>query len=546
MSRTRLTAAALALVTTGAAALFVTLAPAQAAAPAPAGSAAPAVALVEETPATVTAAGQVATLTVNPTSGLPVTGAEIEVKGDGFADSDKYGMYIAVCAGTENSDTALDSCVGGPVQGATPPSAAWAHVEGNWGGSFDVKLVLPTVTQGEPNCVTGKCSLFAVSDSDADKVEIKPVAITFEAAPPSSSSTPTSPTAPGTAIPQQIGSPSVVAGGTQLVVFSGFRAGEQVNLTLFSDPITLSPVTADQTGVARAEFIVPADFPAGTHRLEAIGQNSGTVGVATFDVTAPVVSSSPTPSPSPSPSPTPSSTPSSSTPASSTAPASSSAVTSSSAVVPTGGDSGSSLWWLWLIIAIVVVAGIITAIVVYRRNQQAKREQDEQEIADAAAAQTAAGGAGAADQYNSDAPTVFLPPVPPEGGPPPGADPYGLLSGRDHPDNPSLYSGQDPAGPTEALGQGPDQYGRPLGHGGPEQGYAPPPAPPGGPPGPPTEAIPPNPPGGPGPTNPGTPGGTDGPGTQAWAPDFDDSDTGGDQDPNGPSNPDDGDAPGRR
>ena len=148
-------------------------------------------------------------------------------------------------------------------------------------------------------------------------------------------------------------------------------------------------------------------------------------------------------------------------------------MTSSSAVVPTGGDSGSSLWWLWLIIAIVVVAGIITAIVVYRRNQQAKREQDEQEIADAAAAQTAAGGAGAADQYNSDAPTVFLPPVPPEGGPPPGADPYGLLSGRDHPDNPSLYSGQDPAGPTEVLGQGPDQYGQSPGPRGSRTGLRP-------------------------------------------------------------------------
>ena len=136
--------------------------------------------------------------------------------------------------------------------------------------------------------MTGKCSLFAVSDNETNKVEIKPVALTFQAAPPpSSSSTPTSPTAPGTAIPQQIGSPSVVAGGTQLVVFSGFRPDEQVNLTLFSDPITLSPVTADQTGVARVEFIVPADFPAGTHRLEAIGQNSGTVGVATFHVTAP-------------------------------------------------------------------------------------------------------------------------------------------------------------------------------------------------------------------------------------------------------------------
>ena len=132
-----------------------------------------------------------------------------------------------------------------------------------------------------------------------------------------------------------------------------------------------------------------------------------------------------------------------------------------------------------------VIAGIVTGIVVYRRNQQEQREQDEQQIADAAAAAQAAGRPGPGGPpgpYGSDAPTVFLPPVQPgPGGPPPGADPYGLLSGRDHPDNPSLYSG-DPAGPTEVLGpqgyqQGPGPYGQPLGYGGPAQGYGPPPGP---------------------------------------------------------------------
>ena len=111
----------------------------------------------------------------------------------------------------------------------------------------------------------------------------------------------------------------------------------------------------------------------------------------------------------------------------------------------------------------VVIAGIITGIVVYRRNQQAQREQEEKDVADAAAREQqarAAGYGGPPPPYGSDAPTVFLPPVPPVGGPPPGADPYGLLSGRDHPDNPTLYSG-DQAGPTEVIG-GPATAGGPA------------------------------------------------------------------------------------
>src|SRR4029077_6157477 len=95
--------------------------------------------------------------------------------------------------------------------------------------------------------------------------------------------------------------------------------------------------------------------------------------------------------------------------------------------------------------------------------------QEERDIAAAAAQQRAA---AAPYDPNADAPTVFLPAVSPAGGPPPGADPYGLLSGRDNPDNPSFYAG-DPAGPTEALGPGP--YGQPLGYGGPAQGYGRPP-----------------------------------------------------------------------
>ena len=112
-------------------------------------------------------------------------------------------------------------------------------------------------------------------------------------------------------------------------------AGEQVNLTLFSDPITLSPVTADQTGVARVEFIVPSGLPGrhpptGGDRPELRHRRGGhlrgdrTGGVVEPDavplaltVTDPVEHARPP-----------------AAPATSSAPASSSAVTSSSAVRP--------------------------------------------------------------------------------------------------------------------------------------------------------------------------------------------------------------------
>lgn len=506
------------------------------------------------TPSTVTSGSR--TLTVDPVRDIPVNGAKISVQGKGF--DIEHGLYVAVCA----ADTTLpdfSDCVGGPIPDGNT-TQAWAHitadgqgsggVKAKWGedGSFQVELVLPNVTEGTPNCLTDGCSLYtasdAASDDDAVRSEDITVPLTF-VQPTSSISTaptqptqPTEPAAPGTATPEVIGSASVVAGQNQIVAFSGFKPGEQVNLTLFSRETVLPPVTASPAGVAQTEFTVPPDTVAGTHRLEAIGQTSRTVGVASFQVTAPppVTSASPTPSPSPSPT---SSSESSSAPASSSVPASPTVVTSS-AVTPSDSSDAGGLWWLWLLIAIVVIAGIVTGVIVWRRKQQEQREKDEADLAAAAAQEQTAGYPG---QPGADAQTVLLPPVgPPPSGPPPGQDPYGLLSGRDHPDNPQLYSGQD-AGPTEVLGP---PGGRPY-QGGPG-GY--PPGPGWGPPSggapptlaigdqdPPTGPLPPVPPAGGAPVPraggpPGT-GSPDSTGTSAWTPDFDDTDTGDDDDPSG-------------
>jgi len=499
MKRARIGAFALAVAAAGALAATVALTPAQTAAAATSAGSAQAVA----TP--VTSSNGSATLVVDPTTDLADTGASIKVDGKGFGD-DPGGLYIAVCPDAGNTPN-LAKCVGGPIPGNTSPPGAWAHVVGsgtgvnvaNWNdGAFSVTLALPSVGGGSADCVTAKCALYTVSDDGSHPGLNNRVPLTFKA-PPSSSSVPAT---PSSAIVQQVGTPTIAPGATQSVIFSGFKPGEQVNLTLFSDPVTLSPVTADPTGVARADFVVPADFVDGTHRLEAIGAQSGTVGVASFQVLAPTPTPSPTPTPTPTPTPSPSPTTSSaSSSASSSSAAPATAVTTSTAAA---GDSGGSNWWIWLILALVVLAGLITWFIVYRRNKEAARAEQEKQLADAASREQRTGG------YDpmADAPTRVLPPTsPPPGGPPPGADPYGLLSGRDHPYgvDPNAPTRMDSPGPTQQFPPGPTQIiGDPTqtippGRGGPGQ------APPGqsgpgqpDPSGPPTGRMP-----GPGPSQPG-------------------------------------------
>ena len=112
-------------------------------------------------PTTVTSGSR--TLTVDPVNDLAAVGATINVAGSGFATD--HGLYVAVCAdGTAPAD--LSDCVGGPIPDGNT-TGAWAHIT-TWdaNGSFQVELVLPSVIEGNPNCVTGRCSLYTASDDD--------------------------------------------------------------------------------------------------------------------------------------------------------------------------------------------------------------------------------------------------------------------------------------------------------------------------------------------------------------------------------------------
>lgn len=515
MKRARFGAFGLAVAAAGTLAVTVALVPAQATTPT-AGQ------VVAVTP--VTSSNGDATLVVDPTTDLPVSGATVTAKGTGYPSDIQ--LYVAICPSGERAPANLTGCIGGPANG-DPTSGPWVVAETDDKGGFTATLSLPSDASASAACVPDKCSLYTVKTDGQTGADMK-VPVAFKSPPTSSSAPPT----PSSAIVQQVGSATIAPGATQQVIFSGFKGGEQVNLTLFSEPVTLSPVTADPTGVARVDFVVPADFVDGTHRLQAVGAESGTVGVASFQVVVPTPTPTPTPTPSPTPSPTPTPTPSSVSSSASSSAAPTTAVTTTSAAA--GGDSGSSNWWIWLILALIVLAGLITWFIVYRRNKEAARAEQEQQLASAASREQAY-------DPNADAPTMVLPPTnPPAGGPPPGADPYGLLSGRNHPygvdpNAPTQYN-PPPPGPTQIIPPGSRGPGAP---GGPGSGGTNPPTRPNPQPGGPRQPggpqawnVPPEfaggapaggagqPPAGPaGPTGP-----TEGPRTQQFRPDFDDED----------------------
>ncbi|WP_133162976.1 family 20 glycosylhydrolase [Arthrobacter glacialis] len=84
---------------------------------------------------------------------------------------------------------------------------------------------------------------------------------------------------------------------------SGFTPGQQVALSLHSDPLPLGNATADGVGAFTLDVATPAGATAGSHQIRAVGASSiGSVAVTVAEVVVP------TPSPSASPSATPSAT----------------------------------------------------------------------------------------------------------------------------------------------------------------------------------------------------------------------------------------------
>lgn len=85
---------------------------------------------------------------------------------------------------------------------------------------------------------------------------------------------------------------SVVPGTTLTFSGSGFRLGEAVTATVFSEPVVIGTETADASGSLAFSWTVPAGFAVGDHRVELTGARSGTA-TATFAVAASAVTPAP-------------------------------------------------------------------------------------------------------------------------------------------------------------------------------------------------------------------------------------------------------------
>ncbi|MTD12858.1 hypothetical protein GIS00_02720 [Nakamurella sp. YIM 132087] len=407
------------------------------------------------------------TLTADPATEVSPDGS-IAVTGSGF-DRGKP-LFLAVCPiqGDEVGDRS--GCMGGSVPDANE-SDSWAYVTRNGAdtpegggvtarydarGGFELDL---DMTVGELNCATTACGLVTAYEDGGGQVVLPltfaaaegqaPAAESSSTSSESSSTSSAPPTTSTSASPPRtvealtVESPSVQAGRPQEVIFAGFMAGETVAVTLYSDPITLPSVTADEDGVVRVTFDVPTDLPAGTHILQVVGSRTRTTGVARFVVTAiPTTSSSPTTSSTPTTSSSSSSasSSSSSTSSSTSSPTTSSIPTTSSAtssaappVTPTG--SSSRPVWPWFVLAAIVLIWAGIGIFFWRRRVARRRDDGDDGGRYAYASDPDPDPVG---PDTSDLPTTALPPEP----------------GWEHPDHPQLFSGQNYRWPGEATAPG--------------------------------------------------------------------------------------------
>lgn len=476
-----------------------------------AGGAAEAVAAAPTTVTEVTNGQRQLKVAVTPYQGLAPSGAQITVAGTGFDRS--HDLWVAVCQDDGVAPAALLHCVGGAIPDGNS-TAGWGVVTDSreppypgpvtthWmgRGSFVLSLQLPAVIGESADCVSAPCRVYTRSSDDDDRTEDVGVPLVFTAPPgqpssggassqqggqsesesassagPASStqtstepSTPAEPTTqtigpvPTTVTPDSMLQTSVAVGGNQTVVFTGFTPGEKVSVTVYSDPVTLKSVTADPGGNVRISFKVPAKLAPGEHILQAIGSQSGRVGIARFAVGAAATSSTGTSTTgSTTASVTASSVASTSAIASSSVVASSagagSAATSAAAPVssvagsPTatahgaataGGGNGDRLLWLWIVLAALVVVGAAAGVVAMVRSR--RDHEDDLPVTTAIATSPAPGWSAAPGAPGATAP----PPTHDPGG-------FGLLSGREHPDGPVLYSGgQWPDAPTSVIGGG--------------------------------------------------------------------------------------------
>lgn len=243
-------------------------------------------------------------LAVAPVTGLPSANASIFVQGSGFSDGTD--LWVAVCEDGSGAPAILDACLGGPIPDHNG-SSAWGIVSYDpaqyagpvvttWvgGNSFQIGLQLPGASGSHADCVNSSCSVYVRSADANDRSQDIRIPLKFaKPQPPKPTKTttakPTTTTVgaiPTTVDPDQIAETSVAIGDTQTVQFSGFKPGEDLQVTVYSDPIGLDGYVADGSGKVTVSFDITEELGIGRHILEVIGQESARTGLATFQVIA--------------------------------------------------------------------------------------------------------------------------------------------------------------------------------------------------------------------------------------------------------------------
>jgi hypothetical protein len=270
------------------------LAPAATAAPGHAGSGSPALprqavpaAAGEPAGSATGPAGQ--RLTVTPANGLDPVGTTVRVVGEGYDRS--VGIYVALCV-DRGAGVAPSPCFGGAdTTGASrstvwisdnpPPYAVGLTKPFGPGGTFDVELWIAARQDddaGNPilDCLDGvtRCVIATRADHTrpTDRSADVKVPVVF-GTDTGGEPVPEPPEAPEPAV--TLDRTVVAPGDTFVVSGSGFLPGEQVELTLHSEPTWLATPLSDTAGGFAATVTVPTGTAPGEHHVEARGVTSG-------------------------------------------------------------------------------------------------------------------------------------------------------------------------------------------------------------------------------------------------------------------------------
>ena len=91
----------------------------------------------------------------------------------------------------------------------------------------------------------------------------------------------------------EVASSSAVQGGAVSLTVTGFLPGEDVTLTLYSDPYDLGTWKVDSTGKVTGTATLPSDISVGEHTIKVEGQQSHRVAEVKIHVAAKPAASTP-------------------------------------------------------------------------------------------------------------------------------------------------------------------------------------------------------------------------------------------------------------